>query len=239
MFRELKTENDHIMLQSDIDSLELWAQTYKMKFNIDKCKVFKCSLLQNPANDERQYTMGGITLELAIDEKDLGVIMTPNLKWNKQHSKLLSKASQKLGLLRRNCSFSNNTVHRKTLYLAVIRSQFEHCSQIWRPVCKTQRDTFEALQKKSVKWIGNEDFCYFSKQQYFDKLKQLDILPLSIKFDFNDLIFFHKTFYFPTLFRHLPNYLLQTNSVDQNCVRTTRAMKNVTICKLSALFFLE
>ena len=53
----------------------------------------------------------------------------------------------------------------------------------------------------------------------------MDILPLSIKFDLNDLIFFHKTFYYPTLFQHLPNYLLQTNSVDQNRVLATRAMK--------------
>lgn len=42
----------------------------------------------------------------------------------------------------------------------------------------------------------------------------------------NDLVFFHKTFYFPTTFRHLPNYLLQMNSVDPNLVRTTRAMVN-------------
>ena len=225
IFRELKNENDHAILQSDIDCLELWAQCNKMKFNTDKCKVFKCSLMRDPANDERQYTMGSVILELAVDEKDLGVIMVPNLKWNKQHSKLLSKASQKLGLLRRNCSFSNNNIHRKNLYLAIVRSQFEHCSQIWRPVCTTQSEKFEALQKKSVKWICNEDFSYFSRTQYFDKLKELDILPLALKFDLNDLVFFHKTFYFPTAFRQLPNYLLQMKSFDPKSVLTTRAMK--------------
>ena len=143
------SEHDHATLQSDIASLELWAQYNKMNFHTDKCKVFKCSLLHNPINDERTYTMAGKSIELAVDEKDLGVIMAPNLKWNKQHMKLKNKASQKLGLLRRTCSFSNNILHRKNLYIAIVRSQFGHCSQVWCPVCKTQSDKFEALQKRA------------------------------------------------------------------------------------------
>ena len=226
IFREIRCANDHTTLQSDIDSLEHWAQVNKMIFHPDKCKVLHCSLKHNHSNGERQYTLGNTPLDPTYEEKDLGVIILPNLKWNRQHTKLLNKASQKLGLLRRNCSFSNNTNHRRILYLAIIRSQFEHCSQIWRPVSKTHIEKFEARQKKGIKWILNENFCYYSKEQYFDKLKSLDILPLDQKFDMNDLVLFHRIFYFPTPFLKLPNYLIQNNTRDQTSVYATRSSEN-------------
>ena len=139
--------------------------------------------------------MSGTPLQMSGCEKDLGVMVSSNLKWNKQHNVLLSKGSQKLGLLRRSCSFSKNILHRKKLYLAIVRSQFEHCSQIWRPVKDTQLNKFEALQKRGVKWVYGEDFICYSKSEYFYKLKLLDILPISLKFDLNDLKLFNKVVY--------------------------------------------
>ena len=65
--------------------------------------------------------MSGTVLDITECEKDLGVVVSPNFKWNKQHRKLLGKASQKLGLLRRSCSFSKNLSHRKVLYIAIVR----------------------------------------------------------------------------------------------------------------------
>ena len=88
-----------------------------------------------------------------------------------------------------------------------MRSQFEHCSQIWRPVHKTNLGKFEAVQKKSIKWIFNEDFCSYTKLQYLEKLKQLDILPLTHKFNYNDLVLFYKIFYNYTEFIEFPEYL--------------------------------
>ena len=67
----------------------------------------------------------------------------------------------------------------------------------------------------------------YNNLSYFDKLKEFDILPLALKFDLNDLVFFHKTFYFPTAFRQLPNYLLQMKSFDPKSVLTTRALKKI------------
>lgn len=163
--------------------------------------------------------MSTTPLELSKCEKDLGVQVTPNLKWNKQHSSLLGKASQKLGLLRRSCSFSKNLAHRKILYLSIVRSQFEHCSQIWRPINPTQGEKFEALQKRGVKWIFCEDFKPYSKKEYYDKLKALDILPLSLKFDFNDLSMFHKILYKPSDFIAFPDFLVQrdVSSLSTRC----------------------
>ena len=51
---------------------------------------------------------------------------------------------------------------------------------------------YKAIQKKAVKWILGEDFVHYrSDEEYFNKLKSLDILPISSKFDMNDMVMFH------------------------------------------------
>ena len=126
-------------------------------------------------------------------EKDLGVDMTKNFTFNNQFSRILAKASQQFGLTKRTCSFVNNIKRKRTLYLALVRSQFEHCSQIWRPTSKANIAKFKSFQKSCIKWILSEEhLSYQSYDTYFHKCKQVNILPIALKFDLNDLIFFHK-----------------------------------------------
>ena len=109
--------------------------------------------------------MNGADLEFSQSEKDLGVTITNNFKWNTHHRSILSKASQKLGLMKRTCSFTKNKRFKKTLFLTLVRSQFEHASPVWRPTTSTQIDKFESLQKRCVKWVMNQDYNYYSKSE--------------------------------------------------------------------------
>ena len=40
LYRVVDNEQDGHMLQRDLDVLCKWAETWKMSFNVDKCKVF-------------------------------------------------------------------------------------------------------------------------------------------------------------------------------------------------------
>ena len=63
-------------------------------------------------------------------------------------------ANQKYGLIRRTCHFVKDVQRRRTLYLTLVRSQFEHCSQVWCPTNnKTVIGKFENIQKKYIKCI--------------------------------------------------------------------------------------
>ncbi len=115
------------------------------------------------------------------------------------HNHRLSKLSvgpvkhQQFGITKRTCSFVNDMRRKRTLYLALIRSQFEHCSPIWRPTGKTSIMKFESFQKICIKWIlSKEHLSYQSYETYINKCKHVNILPLGLKFDLNDLLFFHK-----------------------------------------------
>ena len=65
-------------------------------------------------------------------EKDLGVLVNTNFKWNDHQLKVLNKAHQMLGITKRTCHFIIDTRKRRSLYLSLVRSQFEHCISIWR-----------------------------------------------------------------------------------------------------------
>ena len=107
-------------------------------------------------------------------ERDLGVDMTRNFTFNDQCNRILNKASQQMGLTKRTCSFVNDVKRRRALYLALVRSQFEHCSTIWRPTCKTGIEKFESFQKSCIKWILSEEhISYQSYDTYLTKCKEV------------------------------------------------------------------
>ncbi len=66
---------------------------------------------------------------------------------------------------------------------------------------------FENFQKRCIKWILSEqELSYSSHDVYVRKCHQVNILPLTLKFNLNDLVFFHKVVneYIPV---NLPTYL--------------------------------
>ena len=48
------------------------------------------------------------------------------------------------------------------------------------------------MPKKAIKWIFNEHFVRYSINMYFLRFKQIDIPPLQLHFELNDLVFSYK-----------------------------------------------
>ena len=214
--RPISTGSDISRLQKDIEYLHDWSLRNKMKFHPDKCKVLSVKgkihepLLSVLPFYQFVYSLGGVLLDYASSEKDLGVEVTSTFDWKEQCSKVLSKANQKLGMCRRNCYFVVDENRRRVLYLTLVRSQFEHCSIIWRPVTKTQINKLEGIQKRAIKWILREEYTSYSPFTYIQKCKQLKIMPIEDRFDFLDLIFFFKIVkrFVPV---ELPSYIVPYN----------------------------
>ena len=216
IWREINTHTDYNILQSDINYLNDWAVRNKMKFHLDKCKVISISL-SHPPLSPFSYSLGVSDLKYVDCEKDLGVDITPKLLWNSQCDRIYSKACQKLGVVKRNGHIVVDSNSRRALYLTLVRSQFENCSVIWRPTNKTLSNKLESLQKRAIKWILSEENCSYSPDVYKRKCQQVDILPLSSKFDLNDLIFLYKIVY-----EHIPVSLPTYLSFYQGSSRLRR-----------------
>ena len=125
-----------------------------MKFHPNKCKVLSVTNERKeiifPFTDVYPYHMGSDVQS----EKDLGVHVTTNLLWNEQCNMLYAKANSRLGLTRRTCHFTKNTQQKRALYLALVRSQFQHCSVIWRPHTTNIKNKLDSLQKRGIKSVS-------------------------------------------------------------------------------------
>ena len=250
IWRTINCEHDHELLQKDISYLHNWAIANKMKFHPLKCKVVSVAIRLPPLlgilpNIQYFYTMGGNPLEYADSETDLGLVINTKLNFNFQCDKVLTKAKQQFGLTKRTCYFVQDIKRRRALYLSLIRSQFEHCSPIWRPYSKTVLDKFESFQKRCIKWILSEEYIrYNTHATYILKCRQVNLLPLTSRFKLSDLILLHKVIY-DLIPLKLPEYLtffsgnsrLRSCHLDMLSLVSTIQSHTVTNIYLNKTFF--
>ena len=196
IWRVINSYDDHFVLQSDINKLYAWSIDNKMTFHPSKCKVLSVTMQKNILDNLPfnifWYQLNETLIECVNSHTDLGVILTPKLVFTEHCNSLLSKASSKLGLLIRTCHFTTNKLQKRAFYLAVIRSLFEHCSIIWYPHGSTQLLKFESIQRRAIKWINGEQFSSYSASIFFEKQKELNILPIRMKFIHNAITLFYK-----------------------------------------------
>jgi len=68
------------MLQEDLNKLTEWTNKWQMSFNTKKCKVMHAVR----TNQRFDYVMEGQTLHTVDSEKDLGVMISSDLKSSNQ-----------------------------------------------------------------------------------------------------------------------------------------------------------
>ena len=87
----------------DINKLVEWAKKWQMSFNVDKCSVMH--IAHN--NMKSNCNMSNQQLPTTDQHRDLGIIITKDLKWQKKNEKSCKTANRVLGFIARNFRFKN------------------------------------------------------------------------------------------------------------------------------------
>jgi len=127
----VKTETDSITLQEDLDRLQLWSNTWQLKFNADKCKVVHIG----HSCGTKYYMEEGSTrkeLESVQEGRDLGVIITADLKSSSQCTISAATAGRVIGIVRRNFR-QLDIADFRLIYTTYIRPHLEFCIQACFP----------------------------------------------------------------------------------------------------------
>ena len=236
IWREIHVNEDHLVLQNDINSLLEWADRNCMNFHSKKCKaltISRClpSLLNQLPFTTYHYSLGlNNFIDYCDHETDLGILMNKTLNFTEHTEKLYATANQRFGLLKRTSHFVNNQKMRRALYLTIVRSIFENCPYIWKPSSFSAINKLESLQKRAIKWINHGE-NYFTcpsytanPELYYIDCKQLQILPIQFRFQFRDLIMLHSIVH-GLSYCKLPSYLsffsgsnLRSSHLDYLCL---------------------
>ena len=196
IWREILGYPDHHIIQNDINRLYDWSVRNRMKFHPKKCKALTVSMQRNVLDNlpfnSFFYKLSECDIDFVPSQTDLGVEINTRFNWGAQCKALVAKASSRLGLLKRTCHFTTDKRQKRSLYLALVRSIFEHCSVIWSPQAVSNLEQFVAIQKRAVKWINGEPYTSYSEEVFAAEQKKLNILPMKLKFIYNDLMLFYK-----------------------------------------------
>ena len=95
---ELETPDDIMELQENLNELVQKANKWQMSFNVDKCSVRHIGHNNVKSNN----SMSNQQLPTTDQQRDLGIIITKDLKWQKKTEKICKMANRVLGFIARN-----------------------------------------------------------------------------------------------------------------------------------------
>ena len=150
LYREINTPQDHHTLQEDLRQLEVWADTWSMRFNATKCYILS---LQH--SSPFYYQLNDTTLQKVASNPYLGVQISEDLKWGPHIKGITKKANSTLGFLRRNLRRCPPAC-RNSAYLALVRPLLEYGAAVWDPYRQKDIDLIERTQRSAARFITGD-----------------------------------------------------------------------------------
>ena len=130
LYRNIRNQNDQVILRNDLDTISSWAERWLMELNINKCSVLSITPKRNSIFHD--YNILGATLKRVTNHDYLGVTISSDLSWLRHVTKKFNKASRTLGLLKRTLSPCSQSV-KSIAYKMLVRPQLEYASEVWSP----------------------------------------------------------------------------------------------------------
>lgn len=191
IYRVISSHSDTLTLQSDLDKISTWCDTWKMRLNSQKCKLMRFSRRTAPPN-LHNYRIMDSALEEVTSYKYLGVHITSNLSWQTHINHITNNANRMLGYLRRNFSMAPVNV-KLLLYKTLIRPKLEYASSVWDPGVEYLTNAIESVQNRSVRFI----LANYSRTASVTSMKATLNLPLlSHRRKLARLVLLHKIYYY-------------------------------------------
>ena len=139
-----------VRLQLGLDEISDWSSTWMLGLNDRKCHVVHIG----PNNSCHAYGLGPgpgrVELGRSELERDLGVLISGDLKWAHQCANASAKARRMLGVLRR--SFASRNVDLwKRLYMIYVRPLLEYAVPVWCPYLERDIIEIEKVQKRATR----------------------------------------------------------------------------------------
>jgi len=107
--------------------------------------------------------LDGNVLREADDEKDLGVIISKDMKFKGNISAQIRKANRTLGMIKRNFKYINREIFQN-LYSTLVRPHLEFDAPVWSPWQQGEQDRLEQVQRRATKLVGEIRNCSYEER---------------------------------------------------------------------------
>jgi ribonucleases P/MRP protein subunit RPP40 len=178
----LNDVNSHLILQSDLNLAQSWCKTWLMHLNEDKCKIMHIG----KRNAKNNYYINNRPVKETSCERDLGILISNDLKWHQQVSAVVSKANRMLGVLVKTFRYWDVNLMRQ-LNCVFIRPLLEYGIPAWNSLSKNDSRLLEKVQRRVTKSLLST-----RNLDYQNRLLTFNMQSLQIRRIRGDLIQMYK-----------------------------------------------
>ena len=148
LFGVVNNLEQHDVLQQDLQRLVDWSNRWLMEFNAAKCTVIHVG-----RNNQRyEYVMGEQKLSAVDEERDLGIMITADMKSSVNCQVACSRAQRILGMLKRFIASKTANI-MVPLYKSLVRPIVEYCTPAWSPHYIKDKQILERIQHRFTRLI--------------------------------------------------------------------------------------
>ena len=176
--KKVNSQQDAEEVQLDLNTLAAWSEKWQMAFHPDKCKVLHIG----HNNEKYRYYINGQEIQKVSEEKDLGIIISEDLKPKKHIARIVKRANRLLGMIWRTLSCKNKD-NVLNLYKTLVRPILDYGAAIWNPHQKTDIQKIERVQRRATRMING-----LKHLTYEERLKKCNLTSLENRRRRYDLI---------------------------------------------------
>ena len=113
-------------------------------------------------------------MEIVDHSKLLGVIVSNDLKWDRNTNHIVKNANKMMRMLHIASKFTRNRSHLENIYKTFIRSRLEYASTLWHSsLTVANRNDIERIQKSAMKVIFKHDYKGYERSLKMLKIESL------------------------------------------------------------------
>ena len=182
-------DNEGKVFRDTLHAITEWAENWQLPISTEKSKWISLSnkLKKNdPLFAEDAFKLANVNLPNVAEVLDLGVHFNSKLNFTDHITAIISKAKQRLFLLKKICVSKNSLIlilGFKTYILPLL----EHCSQVWNPHSSTDVRRIESVQRFFTKKLPG-----FQGLNYVARMEKANLRTLELRRLWADLCFCYK-----------------------------------------------
>jgi hypothetical protein len=177
MYFKVRRDHDFDKFVYDARKIFGWADKNGLKIAMHKCQVLHIG----EGNPSRDVLIDGVLLDPPLNVKDLGVIMSATLSFQKHIQEIVTATYRRTGMIFR-CFKSRDADFLKQMFIAFCRPKLEFNCCVWSPHHLGLISQIENVQRRYTKRIPD-----LQNLPYAERLKRLGMESLEYRRLISDL----------------------------------------------------
>ena len=181
-------DNCNLKSQKYLDSIDQWTDNKLMMLNVKKTKAIQFNFSKN-LQFKTDLVLKRQKIENVQEIKLLGLILTSDLRWDRNIDYLVKDANKRMAMLHAASKFTSDKSVLRQIYYSRIRCKLDQSCVVWNSSLTQQNvSDLERVQKAAMRIINGKNY-----ESYSNTLKELGMVSLAERRDILCLKFAKKS----------------------------------------------